>query len=63
MVVMSGPRVGDIEAGVMASLTSARFSVLSGGLACVAATGLVVVAFPALAAYDKRRALAIEGGL
>ena len=57
LVVTSGPRLGDIEAGVVASATSARFSVLSGGLACVAGAGLVALAFPALARYDKNAAL------
>jgi hypothetical protein len=65
--VTSGPRLGDIEAGVVASVTSARFSVFSGGLACVAGAGLVALAFPALARYDKDAALvqnvaATEGG-
>jgi MFS family permease len=57
LVVTSGPRLGDIEAGVVASATSARFSVLSGGLACVAGAGLVALAFPALARYDKDAAV------
>lgn len=34
-VVTGGPRLGDLEAGVVAALTSVRFSVISGGLACV----------------------------
>jgi hypothetical protein len=34
-VVASGPRLGDLEAGVVAAVTSVRFSVVSGGLACV----------------------------
>jgi MFS family permease len=59
LVVTSGPRLGDVEAGAVASLTSPRFSVLSGGLACVACAGLVVAAFPALARYDKEEALAV----
>ena len=58
LVVTSGPRLGDIESGVVASATSARFSVASGGLACVAGTGLVLLAFPALARYDREAALA-----
>ncbi|MEY2443066.1 MAG: hypothetical protein QOJ46_2492 [bacterium] len=57
LVVTSGPRLGDIEAGVVASLTSVRTSVVSGGLACVAGALLVAAAFPSLAAYDKLRAL------
>jgi hypothetical protein len=52
LVVTSGPRVGDIESGAVASLTSARFSMASGGLACVAGVALIVVAFPQLAAFD-----------
>lgn len=58
LVVTSGPRLGDIEAGVVASVTSPRFSVLSGGIACVVGAGLVVIAFPALARYDKDAAIA-----
>jgi MFS family permease len=57
IVVTSGPRLGDVESGVVASLTSARFSVLSGGLACVAGVAAVLVAFPALLAYDADEAL------
>ena len=58
LVVTSGPRLGDIEAGVVASLTSVRTSVVSGGLACVAGAVVVAAAFPALVAYDKQQALA-----
>jgi MFS family permease len=53
LVVTSGPRLGDIESGTVASLTSARFSMLSGGLACVVGTVLVVAAFPALATWTS----------
>ena len=52
LVVTGGVRLGDIEAGGVASLTSARTSVLSGGLACIVGVGLVVLAFPSLVAYD-----------
>jgi MFS family permease len=54
LVVAGGPRVGDVESGVVASLTSARFSMFSGGVACVLGTVLVVAAFPALATWDQR---------
>jgi MFS family permease len=30
-----GPRLGDLEAGLVASLTTVRFSVVSGGVACI----------------------------
>jgi MFS family permease len=42
-VVTGGPRVGDVEAGAVASLTTPRISVVSGGLACAA--GVVVLAW------------------
>jgi MFS family permease len=51
LVVTSGPRLGDIESGTVASLTSARFSMFSGGVACVVGTALVVAAFPALVSW------------
>jgi MFS family permease len=54
LVVTSGPRLGDVESGAVASLTSARFSMASGGLACVAGTAVIMAAFPALASYDRR---------
>jgi hypothetical protein len=55
LVVTSGPRLGDLESGIAASLTSAGVAVVSGGLACVAGIFVVMAAFPALAAYDGRR--------
>jgi MFS family permease len=57
LVVTSGPRLGDVESGAVAGLSSARFSVLSGGLACVAGVSLVMLAFPALLRYDVETAL------
>jgi MFS family permease len=58
LVVTSGPRLGDVESGLAASLTSASVAVVSGGLACVAGVFVVMAAFPALAAYDGRRVVA-----
>jgi MFS family permease len=52
LVVTSGPRLGDIESGTVASLTTPRTSVLSGGLGCIAAALLIVRGFPALARFD-----------
>lgn len=40
-VVAGGPRLGDLEAGVVAELTSIRFSVVSGGLACIIGAWLI----------------------
>jgi MFS family permease len=52
LVVTGGARLGDIESGTVASLTTPSFAVLSGGLACLGGVGLVLVAFPALAHFD-----------
>jgi MFS family permease len=57
LVVTSGPRLGDVEAGGVAALTSARFSVVSGGLACLAGVVVILAAFPALARYDAEEFL------
>jgi len=54
LIVTGGVRLGDIESGLVASLTSASFSVVSGGAACVASVGVVVLAFPKLAAFDAQ---------
>jgi MFS family permease len=35
-VVQGGPRLGDFESGVVAAGTSTEFSIISGGLACIA---------------------------
>ncbi len=55
LVVTGGPRLGDVEAGVVARLVSPTFSVVSGGIACVVGAVLVAVAYPEL-----RRARAAE---
>jgi MFS family permease len=51
LVVTGGPRLGDFEAGAVAALISPWFSVVSGGLACVAGALLVAVAYPELRRY------------
>jgi MFS family permease len=48
LVVTGGPRLGDVEAGLVAGLVSPTFSVVSGGLACVVGAGLVALAYPEL---------------
>ena len=55
MQVASAPTLGNVEAGVVASLTSLRFSIVSGGFVCVAGTLVVAALFPALLRYDAKR--------
>jgi MFS family permease len=52
-VVTSGPRIGDVEAGAVAAATSVRFSVVSGGLACIAGVALLHAFAPVLARYHR----------
>ena len=51
----SGPALGNFEAGAVAALTSVRFSIVSGGVLCVAGCVVCAVALPAFRAYDARR--------
>lgn len=53
-VVASGPSLGNVEAGVVAALTSARVAVVSGGLACIAGVALMALLLPEFARYDAR---------
>lgn len=52
--VAATPALGNVEAGLVASLTSLRFSIVSGGVLCVAGTVLVALAVPAFTRYDAR---------
>jgi MFS family permease len=49
--VAATPALGNVEAGLVASLTTIR---VSGGLACVAGTFLIALAIPAFIRYDAR---------
>jgi MFS family permease len=60
LVVTSGPRLGDVESGTVAGLAGPRFSVASGGLACIAGVAVVVAAFPALARFDAEEVMAAD---
>ncbi len=45
-VVQGGPRLGDLESGAVATLTSIEFSVVSGGLACIAGAAVIGALLP-----------------
>jgi MFS family permease len=53
MVVVGGPRLGDVEAGLVAQLTSPLFSVISGGAACVVGVIVLAAAVPKFARYHS----------
>jgi MFS family permease len=54
MVVTGGPRLGDVEAGVVASLVSPWFSVVSGGIACLVGAVVFARIIPELGRYHAQ---------
>ena len=53
-VVQGGPRLGDIESGLVASVVDPTFSVVSGGLACVAGAIALAAALPGFRRQETR---------
>ncbi|HEV3449589.1 MAG TPA: MFS transporter [Acidimicrobiia bacterium] len=51
LVVIGGPRIGDVEAGLVASAFTPTVSVVSGGVACIVGVGLLAAAVPQFARY------------
>jgi MFS family permease len=49
-----GPQLGQVRAGGMAAWAGVRTSVVSGGLACAGAMGLLALCLPGLMTYDAR---------
>lgn len=52
VVIAGGPRLGDVEAGVVASVGGEAFSVISGGIACVVLTLGLAAKFRKFLYYD-----------
>ena len=50
---MGGPQLGEVEAGTVAHLFSAPFSVVTGGIACVLAAGIALVKARSLRKYEQ----------
>jgi MFS family permease len=53
--VAGAPNLGNLEAGVVASLTSLRTSVVSGGVLCIVGCVATALALPGFLHYDSRR--------
>jgi hypothetical protein len=51
-VVGTGPSLGNAEAGLLASVTSVRFSIRFGGVACILGAGLLALVLPKYRRYD-----------
>ncbi len=54
LVVTSGPRLGDIEASIVAAVAGPQFAVVTGGLACVLGVWVVARWFPELTYHTVR---------
>jgi MFS family permease len=50
---MGGPQLGELEAGVVANWVGAPFSVISGGIGCLACTLWLAAVTPALRHYRR----------
>jgi len=50
----SGPKLGDAEAGIVATLFSVRTSIISGGILCVVGTVIISTLLPQFVRYDGR---------
>ena len=50
----TGPSLGNVESGLVASIFSIRISVVSGGILCVVGCVLAAALLPAFRAYDAR---------
>ncbi len=55
-VVTGGPRLGDVEAGAVAAISTPQISVVTGGVGCVLGVGLVAWLMPRFAHYDTDEA-------
>ena len=51
LVVSGGPKLGDLEAGLVASAFSPTISVISGGIACMVGAVIVAARYPELRRY------------
>ncbi len=51
-VVGTGPSLGNAEAGLLASITSVKTSIVSGGIACIIGAGVLALVLPRYRRYD-----------
>ena len=60
MVIQGGPRLGDVEAGTVAALTSAQTSVISGGVLSVIGGVVLAMLVPSFWRYDSTKAAELK---
>lgn len=54
VVVVGGPRLGDVESGAVAAVFGEAVSAVSGGLLCIVLAGVLVAAVPTFLKYDAQ---------
>lgn len=57
---MTGPQLGELRAGILASLFGAPFAIFSGGLAAALMTGWVAWRYPSIRRYNKSEDLKVK---
>jgi MFS family permease len=57
----SGPLLGDVEAGVVATLAGVRASIVSGGILCVVGVAVCAAALPTFRGYESHERSAASG--
>jgi predicted MFS family arabinose efflux permease len=62
MVVTTGPRLGDLEAGAVAALVNPLFSVVSGGVACLVGVVLLAALLPEMRRQRSTDTPGLAGG-
>ncbi len=56
-----GPQLGEMESGLAAQLLGVPFAIISGGVGCVIAAGVVIKKYPQLWAYDGDEVIQGDG--
>lgn len=59
---MGGPQLGEMEAGIVAQVTSAPFAVITGGIGCLVAVALIARRWPKIRSYNGDEPI-LAGGI
>jgi MFS family permease len=59
---MGGPQLGEMEAGIVAQVTSAPFAVITGGIGCLVAVALIARRWPKIRSYNGDEPI-LAGGM
>jgi len=54
-----GPQLGEVEAGVVGQLFGVPFTIISGGIGCIAGTLLIILKWPQVRLYDREEPMPV----